>query len=120
MTKEELLQVINEKIEGQFNQLDLSNVVPGILRDLVGASIGVEVSDITAIDGAVLDTLSCGDKVIKVTGKQKHAYIVSYKGDGVGEGICLTYADAAGTETVSYDYTEDGWVYNSTDKGQFA
>ena len=76
MTKEELLQVINEKIEGQYNQLDLSNVVPAILRDLVGASIGVEVEDITDIDGAVLDALSCGDKVIKVTGKQKHAYIV--------------------------------------------
>lgn len=116
MTKEELLQVINEKIEGQYNQLDLSNVVPAILRDLVGAAIGVEVEDITDIDGAVLDALSCGDKVIKVTGKQKHAYIVSYK----GEGICLTYADAAGTETVSYDYTESGWAYNSTDKGQFA
>ena len=111
MTKEELLQVIDEKIEGQYNQLDLSNVVP---------AIGVEVEDITDIDGAVLDALSCGDKVIKVTGKQKHAYIVSYKGDGVGEGICLTYADAAGTETVSYDYTADGWAYNSTDKGEFA
>lgn len=120
MTKEELLQVINEKIEGQYNQLDLSNVVPAILRDLVGAAIGVEVEDITAIDGAVLDALSCGDKVIKVTGKQKHAYIVSYKGEGVGEGITLTYADAAGTETVSYDYTDDGWAYNSTDKGSFA
>lgn len=120
MTKEELLKIIDEKIEGQFNQLDLSNVVPAILRDLVGHAIGVEVEDITDIDGAVLDSLSCGDKVIKVTGKQKHAYIVSYKGDGVGEGLCLTYADAAGTETVSYDYTEDGWAYNSTDKGEFA
>ena len=120
MTKEELLKVINEKIEGQYNQLDLSNVVPAILRDLVGAAIGVEVEDITDIDGSVLDALSCGDKVIKVTGKQKHAYIVSYKGDGVGEGITLTYADAEGTETVSYDYTESGWAYNSTDKGQFA
>ena len=91
MTKEELLQVINEKIEGQYNQLDLSNVVPAILRDLVGASIGVEVEDITDIDGAVLDALSCGDN-----------------------------GTLAGTETVSYDYTEDGWAYNSTDKGAFA
>ena len=91
--------------------------MPAILRDLVSASIGVEVEDITGIEGAVLDSLSCGDKV---TGKQKHAYIVSYKGEGVGEGLTLTYADAAGIETVSYDYTEDGWAYNSTDKGEFA
>lgn len=80
-------------------------------------SIGsVEVTDIDNIDGETLDNLQCGDKVIKITGKQKHLYVVSYKGEGVGEGICLTYHDASLIETVSYDLTENGWVYNSTDK----
>lgn len=120
MTKEELLQKIKTNVEGQFNQLDIAGVLPDILRTLADGAVPVEVKDITDIDGEILDGLHCGDKVIKVTGKQKHAYTVSYKGEGVGEGICLTYADASGTETVSYDYTADGWVYNSTDKGQFA
>lgn len=120
MTKEELLQKIKTNVEGQFNQLDIAGVLPDILRTLADGAVPVEVEDITDIDGEILDGLHCGDKVIKVTGKQKHAYTVSYKGEGVGEGICLTYADASGTETVSYDYTADGWVYNSTDKGQFA
>jgi hypothetical protein len=75
-----------------------------------------EVTDITAIPATVLDKLNCGDKVAKVTGKQKHLYTVSYKGEGVGEGICLTYVAAGLIETVSYDYTVTGWVYNSTDK----
>ena len=39
----------------------------------------------------------------------------SRKGEGVGEGICLTYVAAGLVETVSYDFTDDGWVYNSTD-----
>lgn len=74
-----------------------------------------EVTNITSIDGKVLDALKCGDQVVKITGKQKHLYTVSYKGEGVGEGICLTYCAAGLVETVSYDYTANGWVYNSTD-----
>ena len=76
----------------------------------------LEVTDITALTGAQLDSLYVGDVVIKVTGKQKHLYRISYKGEGVGEGICLTYVAAGLIETVSYDLTVDGWVYNSTDK----
>jgi hypothetical protein len=53
--------------------------------------------------------------VVKITGTQKHGYTVSYKGEGVGEGICMTYTDASLIETVSYDFTADGWNYNSTD-----
>ena len=75
-----------------------------------------EVTNITAIPAAILNDLKCGDKVAKITGKQKHLYTVSYKGDGVGEGICLTYVAAGLIETVSYDFTATGWVYNSTDK----
>lgn len=75
-----------------------------------------EVTNITAIPASLLDKLKCGDRVAKVTGKQRHLYNVSYKGEGVGEGICLTYVDAGLIETVSYDFTATGWVYNSTDK----
>jgi hypothetical protein len=28
----------------------------------------------------------------------------------------MTYTDASLIETVSYDFTANGWVYNSTDK----
>ena len=74
----------------------------------------VEVSGITTLSDEVLDSLKCGDIVAKQTGNQKHSYIVTYKEDK--HGICLTYADGSGyIETVSYDYTEGHWVYNSTD-----
>ena len=73
------------------------------------------VADITALSSTQLDALNPGGVVVKQTGNQFHAYIVSYKGNGSGEGLCLTYADASTVETVSYDRTESGWVYNSTD-----
>lgn len=120
MTKQEMLAVIAETIAGQGNQIDLGGKLSEILIAAVSGSVAVEVSDITDIDGAVLDALNVGDKVVKVTGKQKHLYHVSYKGDGVGEGLCLTYADASVIETVSYDFTADGWAYNSTDKWEKA
>ena len=101
--------------------LDEKDLLYLIWKELSGGSeMGtprrVEVLDITAIDGGVLDSLECGDQVAKVTGVQKHLYTVSYKGEGVGEGICLTYVAAGLIETVSYDRTANGWVYNSTDK----
>jgi len=83
----------------------------------MGSPRRVEVLNIAEIPGSVLDSLECGDQVVKVTGVQKHLYTVSYKGAGVGEGICLTYADASTVETVSYDRGASGWSYNSTDKG---
>jgi hypothetical protein len=89
------------------------------IANALGASATVpaqyEVENITAISGDILSALKCGDQVIKITGAQKHTYTVSYKGQGVGQGICLTYVDAATVETVAYDYTESGWAYNSTD-----
>jgi len=78
-----------------------------------GAAIFV--SDITKMTKEQLDALEVGDKVIKVTGKQKHLYLVTYKGDGEGEGICISYNAAGYGETVSYDRSENGWTYNSTD-----
>ena len=89
------------------------------IANALGASATVpanyEVENINAISGNILSALKPGDHVIKVTGAMKHTYTVSYKGQGVGQGICLTYVDAATVETVAYDYTESGWAYNSTD-----
>ena len=83
----------------------------------VGAKSGslrrYETSNILELDGSVLDALRCGDQVLKLTGNQRHLYTVTYKGEGVGEGICLTYMDASVVETVSYDRTESGWVYKT-------
>ena len=73
----------------------------------------LETSSITALTSEQINSLQAGDVVLKITGNQKHAYIVSYKEDG--QGICLTYTDASCVETVSYDKTASGWVYNSTD-----
>ena len=120
MKQQELLTLIAGKITGQGNQVDCGGALTELLTALVRSAIAVEVSDITAINGAILDALNVGDKVVKVTGNQKHLYQVSYKGEGVGEGICLTYVDASVIETVSYDFTADGWVYNSTDKWEKA
>lgn len=75
----------------------------------------LEVSNITTLTAEQLDALKVGDKVAKITGVQKHLYVVTYKGAGVGEGICLTYVAAGYSETISYDRTESGWAYNSTD-----
>lgn len=88
---------------------------PAYIKNKPNVPVRYEVDDITAIDGEVLSALKCGDQVVKRTAAMLHLYVVSYKGAGVGQGICLTYVDASRVETVSYDFTEDGWVYNSTD-----
>lgn len=67
--------------------------------------------DITKLSQEALNSLECGDCVVKLTGGDRHTYVVSYK----GEGICITYVDASRVETVSYDHTAEGWAYNSTD-----
>ena len=115
MTKENVKKLI-ERIRQLGSQVDLEGILASVLAEIADGAVPTEVEDIKAIDGAVLDALKCGDKVVKVTGKQKHVYVVSYKGDGEGEGITLTYVDATLVETVSYDYTSEGWAYNSTDK----
>ena len=114
MDKIQLQQLISAKIAGQGNQIDLGGALADVLLALSG-SAPIEVTDITAMTAEQLDALNVGDKVVKVTGAQKHLYLVSYKGDGVGEGICLSYNAAGYGETVSYDRTESGWAYNSTD-----
>lgn len=116
MAKDALLALINEKIAGQGNQIDIGGALAEILTELAGAAVAIEVTDITKLTDEQLDSLNVGDKVVKVTGTDKHLYVVTYKAT-TGGGICLSYFDALNTETVSYDRTETGWAFNSTDKG---
>ena len=114
MKKNELLALINANIAGQGNQVDISGVLATILLELANVAIPIEVTNITALTGDQLDALNVGDKVAKKTGTAKHLYTVTYK-DAENGGLCLTYVDASTVETVSYDHTESGWAYNSTD-----
>lgn len=116
MTQSELMALINAKIAGQGSAVDAGGALPAILSALAAAAAPIEVDDITALTGAQLDALEIGAKVAKKTGTAKHLYVVSYK-DAENGGLCLTYTDASTVETVSYDHTESGWAYNSTDKG---
>ena len=116
MTQSELMALINAKISGQGSAVDVGGALPAILSALAAAAAPIEVDDITALTGAQLDALEIGAKVAKKTGTAKHLYVVSYK-DAENGGLCLTYTDASTVETVSYDHTESGWSYNSTDKG---
>ena len=116
MTQSELMALINAKIAGQGSAVDIGGALPAILAALAAVAAPIEVDDITALTGAQLDALEVGAKVAKKTGTAKHLYVVSYK-DAENGGLCLTYTDASTVETVSYDHTESGWAYNSTDKG---
>ena len=116
MTQSELMALINAKIAGQGSAVDIGGALPAILSALAASAAPIEVNDITALTGAQLDALEIGAKVAKKTGTAKHLYVVSYK-DAENGGLCLTYTDASTVETVSYDHTESGWAYNSTDKG---
>ena len=113
MDKIQLQQLIAAKIAGQGTMVDVGGALPEILSALAGAA-PIEVTDITKLTNEQLDALNVGDKVVKVTGTDKHLYLVSYKAE-TGGGICLSYNAAGYGETVSYDRTESGWAYNSTD-----
>ena len=119
MNQQQILALINAKIAGQGNQIDSGGALAEILAAIAGAAAPIEVADITALTDDQLDALNVGDKVAKKTGTAKHLYVVSYKDAEYG-GLCLTYTDASTVETVSYDHTESGWAYNSTDKTNIA
>ena len=73
----------------------------------------VDIPNITEMSDSQLNKLRVGDVVQKQTGDMKHCYIVTYKEEH--HGICLSYFACGYTETVSYDYVDGHWVYNSTD-----
>ena len=113
MARKDIAELIEKNVKGQYNQLDIAGTLPNILNALLGA-VPIEVTDITKLTDEELDSLEVGGMVAKKTGTAKHLYIVSYK-DAENGGLCLTYTDASTVETVSYDHTESGWAYNSTD-----
>ena len=115
MERKDLIALIDAKIAGQGNQIDLGGALASVLVELAGAAAPIEVADITKLTPEQLDALNVGDKVVKVTGEQKHLYLVTYKGDGAGEGIVLTYNACGYGEAISYDRTESGWAFNSKD-----
>ena len=119
MDKQQLIALINAKIAGQGTNVDAGGALAEILLDLASAAAPIEVADITGLTDEQLDSLNVGDKVAKKTGTAQHLYVVSYK-DAENGGLCLTYTDASNVETVSYDHTESGWAYNSTDKTNIA
>jgi hypothetical protein len=111
MTKEEILAKI-KNFRGANREF--SQELPKILEAMLGLTEPVAASDVTDLTDDELDALEVGDKVAKQTGTAEHLYVVSYK-DAENGGLCLTYTDASVVETVSYDHTESGWAYNSTD-----
>lgn len=116
MLKNDILALIDAKIAGQGSAIDIGGALPVILSALAGAAAPIEVTDITKLTAEQLDALNVGDKVVKVTGSEKHLYWVTYKAT-TGGGLCLTYFDALNTETASYDRTDSGWAFNSFDNG---
>lgn len=85
-----------------------------------GRCVYIDNSELTTIKSEILESLACGDFIIKRTGNAEHRYFVSYKEEHVG--ICFTYVAAGLVETVSYDWngTTKKWEYNSTDKWEQA
>lgn len=111
MNKQEIIKHVNNfrGANREFSQ-EMGPIVESILA-LVTPVTAVDITDLT---DEQLDALNVGDKVAKKTGTAEHLYTVTYK-DAENGGICLTYMDASVVETVSYDHTESGWAYNSTD-----
>ena len=77
------------------------------------SSIKINTSNIESLSDVELSSLKCGDIVCKKTGNQEHCYIVTYKEEN--HGICLSYFDCGYLETISYDYIEGHWIFNSKD-----
>ena len=75
--------------------------------------VKIETSNIEQLTDEQLSSLKVGDVVRKKTGNQEHCYIVTYKEEN--HGICLSYFAAGYTETISYDFTNNHWIFNSKD-----
>ena len=112
MNKQEIIKAVNN-FRGANREF--SQEMGPIIESILALVTPVAATDITDLTDEQLDALNVGDKVAKKTGTAEHLYTVTYK-DAENGGLCLTYMDASVVETVSYDHTESGWAYNSTDK----
>lgn len=77
------------------------------------STIKLNVSNIKSLTNEDIESLRCGDIVLKEDDSGKHAYLVTFRNN---TGICLTYVDASVIETQSYDKVNNVWTYNSEDK----
>ncbi len=91
-----------------YSEKEITSFVEEWLNEKV-----LKVNNMTTLTDEQCASLKCGDIVIKRDASGDHSYRVSFRKDNVG--LCMTYVDASCVETVSYDYTEGHWVYNSTD-----
>lgn len=118
MNKAQLLEAINRlpKNPIEWDTAILADKIKPILLALIDqVPNSIEVTDIEALTKEQLDALRPGDLVIKVTDNMKHTYFVTYKGEGEGQGIVLTYNACGYGEAISYDRTESGWAFNKKD-----
>ena len=98
-----------------FTDDEWAAITSGITSDKVQRMvIAMEVSDITALTAAQIETLKIGYVVNKVTGNSKHSYIVKYKNDVKGE-MSLVYCDHENIEEVYYEKRNGDWTYVQTD-----
>lgn len=91
-----------------FSEKEIVKLVEELLKNRV-----MKVENMAQLTDEQCGALKCGDVIVKRDASGDHAYHVSFQKDNVG--LCITYVDASRVETVSYDYTEGHWVYNSTD-----
>ena len=118
MNTEQLIAAVNKlpKDATEWDSALLAQKIKPILLGLIDAiptKVEVKDTEIESLSKDILDNLRVGDFVVKVTGNQKHSYIVTYKGDGAGEGLVLTYNACGYGEAIAYDRTESGWAFNS-------
>lgn len=73
-----------------------------------------EVADVEALSNAQCQLLKPGHVVIKVTGNERHTYVVSYKDEVKGE-MSLTYTDHQNTEEVYYEVRNNVWTFVQKD-----
>lgn len=110
-------QFVNPERKQENSNLTVSQVIY-LIQKYGAEHVKFIVTNIKSLTDAQCEILKAGDIVVKKTGNQYHAYIVSYNENN--QGLCLTYSDASVVETVSYDYIDGHWVYNSTDKSEDA
>lgn len=77
-----------------------------VLQILMEVLKPFETDDIEHLPAEKLDELKCGDQVIKISGDEKHAYIVSYKKE---DEISLVYCDHQNVEELYYEKKDGNW-----------
>lgn len=71
-------------------------------------TVKLEVGSVETLTTEQISRLKCGDIVIKDTGTERHAYVVSYKDDTKHE-MSLVYADPKNIEEVYYEKNGTTW-----------